>query len=98
MFFFFNDTATTEIYPLSLHDALPICDRCEADPSPEEQLDQAYPLHVFGPERLRRFAANEPERAPLAQLIRRRRRQLGKLLQGQLVPHRSTRAAWATPW
>src|SRR2546429_9574500 len=26
-FFFFNDTATTEIYTLSLHDALPICDR-----------------------------------------------------------------------
>src|SRR2546422_7629241 len=24
MFFFFNDTATTEIYTLSLHDALPI--------------------------------------------------------------------------
>src|SRR3712207_8321039 len=23
--FFFNDTATTEIYALSLHDALPIC-------------------------------------------------------------------------
>src|SRR3712207_7613141 len=31
IFFFFNDTATTEIYTLSLHDALPICrrdDRC----------------------------------------------------------------------
>src|SRR5258706_15712234 len=31
-FFFFNDTATTEIYTLSLHDALPIsrwsCYRC----------------------------------------------------------------------
>src|SRR3712207_9108686 len=28
-FFFFNDTATTEIYTLSLHDALPIlCDCC----------------------------------------------------------------------
>src|SRR5258708_14921729 len=27
MFFFFNDTATTEIYTLSLHDALPICMR-----------------------------------------------------------------------
>src|SRR3712207_8475864 len=26
MFFFFNDTATTEIYTLSLHDALPIYD------------------------------------------------------------------------
>src|SRR2546426_6844520 len=27
MFFFFNDTATTEIYTLSLHDALPILRR-----------------------------------------------------------------------
>src|SRR6266542_4651301 len=27
-FFFFNDTATTEIYTLSLHDALPICSSC----------------------------------------------------------------------
>src|SRR6266702_3282108 len=26
--FFFNDTATTEIYTLSLHDALPIFDHC----------------------------------------------------------------------
>src|SRR5256885_14815665 len=29
-FFFFNDTATTEIYTLSLHDALPICIRDQA--------------------------------------------------------------------
>src|SRR2546423_9856368 len=28
-FFFFNDTATTEIYTLSLHDALPIWARAE---------------------------------------------------------------------
>src|SRR2546430_11345428 len=28
--FFFNDTATTEIYTLSLHDALPICSTCSA--------------------------------------------------------------------
>src|SRR5690349_1500650 len=27
-FFFFNDTPTTEIYTLSLHDALPICPDC----------------------------------------------------------------------
>src|SRR5260370_20088981 len=27
LFFFFNDTATTEIYTLSLHDALPILQR-----------------------------------------------------------------------
>src|SRR3989442_11115930 len=34
-YFFFNDTATTEIYTLSLHDALPICppDRY-SDPPP----------------------------------------------------------------
>src|SRR2546422_3718919 len=29
LFFFFNDTATTEIYTLSLHDALPICESGE---------------------------------------------------------------------
>src|SRR5258708_38351411 len=28
LFFFFNDTATTEIYTLSLHDALPIYTNC----------------------------------------------------------------------
>src|SRR2546428_1537933 len=30
-FFFFNDTATTEIYTLSLHDALPIFDALALD-------------------------------------------------------------------
>src|SRR3712207_7343479 len=32
--FFFNDTATTEIYTLSLHDALPICLQCSRDHLP----------------------------------------------------------------
>src|SRR2546429_7170367 len=35
--FFFNDTATTEIYTLSLHDALPICrqsGRLQSDVAP----------------------------------------------------------------
>src|SRR5260221_7810697 len=31
-FFFFNDTATTEIYTLSLHDALPISSRSALPP------------------------------------------------------------------
>src|SRR3989442_6438485 len=39
MFFFFNDTATTEIYTLSLHDALPISDRPDA-------LDRAATLGI----------------------------------------------------
>src|SRR3712207_8357784 len=34
VFFFFNDTATTEIYTLSLHDALPIW-------SPAQDISQA---------------------------------------------------------
>src|SRR3546814_17413406 len=37
LFFFFKDTATTDIYTychtLSLHDALPICGTCHARPS-----------------------------------------------------------------
>src|SRR2546427_8264410 len=36
--FFFNDTATTEIYTLSLHDALPIFD--EVADAPQSQADR----------------------------------------------------------
>src|SRR5438309_10260705 len=39
-FFFFNDTATTEIYTLSLHDALPILDRATVA---ENLLDRVVP-------------------------------------------------------
>src|SRR3954451_8019499 len=34
LFFFFNDTATTEIYTLSLHDALPISRLCRSRTPP----------------------------------------------------------------
>src|SRR2546427_8183439 len=37
-FFFFNDTATTEIYTLSLHDALPISPRASAARASPERL------------------------------------------------------------
>src|SRR3712207_9174709 len=42
-FFFFNDTATTEIYTLSLHDALPISaglagEALQADAAPLEEV------------------------------------------------------------
>src|SRR2546430_13595028 len=42
MFFFFNDTATTEIYTLSLHDALPIsiCGPLASDPPRRSALDR----------------------------------------------------------
>src|SRR3989442_11900854 len=44
MLFFFNDTATTEIYTLSLHDALPIC-RAERS-SPGAGLLAVRPPHL----------------------------------------------------
>src|SRR3989475_8918863 len=40
-FFFFNDTATTEIYTLSLHDALPIFDLLADDVRLDRQLTPA---------------------------------------------------------
>src|SRR6478672_13289723 len=44
LFFFFNDTATTEIYTLSLHDALPIADglRALVERNPEATLIIAH--------------------------------------------------------
>src|SRR2546426_5768176 len=42
IFFFFNDTATTEIYTLSLHDALPICFWCGADWSGTRTIRRTY--------------------------------------------------------
>src|SRR5256885_11887582 len=48
-FFFFNDTATTEIYTLSLHDALPIClgglchSRGRLRPGPRQRLPAGAP-------------------------------------------------------
>src|SRR5947209_18294848 len=44
-FFFFNDTATTEIYTLSLHDALPISKReCTGETNAPEVFS-ASPRH-----------------------------------------------------
>src|SRR2546427_8269212 len=54
IFFFFNDTATTEIYTLSLHDALPICDvhslvrdrLAQVVGSPLDRIPEGAPLPV----------------------------------------------------
>src|SRR5215203_7533845 len=45
LFFFFNDTATTEIYTLSLHDALPI--------SCQHRLPDVYQFGRAGPDGMR---------------------------------------------
>src|SRR3712207_8211805 len=44
-FFFFNDTATTEIYTLSLHDALPICYHPPFAPRPHHRRGGDGALH-----------------------------------------------------
>src|SRR5437899_8969710 len=41
IFFFFNDTATTEIYTLSLHDALPILSQNTLEKLLEQRLRKA---------------------------------------------------------
>src|SRR3712207_7675922 len=62
-FFFFNDTATTEIYTLSLHDALPI--------SPQAERGQQARLHPPLHRRLR-ARAEAPLRLPDGPLARHR--------------------------
>src|SRR5690349_23474020 len=50
MLFFFNDTAPTEIYTLSLHDALPIYRHRESEPhacvTPAEPISYDLPSHI----------------------------------------------------
>src|SRR3989442_2934112 len=49
-FFFFNDTATTEIYTLSLHDALPIYKKkAFAEVSLAAYVPHNYPLDKLEP-------------------------------------------------
>src|SRR5688572_32636021 len=48
MFFFFNDTATTVIYTLSLHDALPIFVRAHAAWTGGEATDDAQVARAAG--------------------------------------------------
>src|SRR5256885_7469014 len=51
-FFFFNDTATTEIYTLSLHDALPISSRAELDKARRsDPVTSSPPRHTIRPVR-----------------------------------------------
>src|SRR6266496_6646879 len=65
VFFFFNDTATTEIYTLSLHDALPI-PATEAPAKRAVRLDDVpAPLRACLPGKGRSAAAFERDVAAL---------------------------------
>src|SRR3989441_11693450 len=69
--FFFNDTATTEIYTLSLHDALPICvAAAQARKADVALVDTAGRLHT---------------KSNLMDELRKVKRTLGKAIPG--APH-----------
>src|SRR5258707_15613551 len=66
-FFFFNDTATTEIYTLSLHDALPISTAEESSPperkAPNGTSDSRW-LPTASARRSRRRSTTSPSSPP----------------------------------
>src|SRR3712207_7880796 len=64
--FFFNDTATTEIYTLSLHDALPICGATFA-----EYYPAASQPDLEGNESTSRRTHGRPLRRDIARTARR---------------------------
>src|SRR2546425_9610759 len=71
-FFFFNDTATTEIYTLSLHDALPISaagDRAGRRPHPAARPQRAAAPAGELPRRTGRSEEHTSELQSLAYLV-----------------------------
>src|SRR5438045_8231479 len=60
---FFKDTATTEIYTLSLHDALPICQQARAgvDELGVIAFDIEHTLHALGVRKGRRIEKHQIE-------------------------------------
>src|SRR5579884_3398852 len=82
-FFFFNDTATTEIYTLSLHDALPISRRARA-----ERRRAARPRHA-----LRVAEDRSPDRQHPARLAAPAACADGRQLAARCLQRASPRAA-----
>src|SRR3712207_8362373 len=66
LYFFFNDTATTEIYTLSLHDALPISQRGTVPGGAGARLpvgDRGRRVHPAGCRRRRPHPVGPPARS-----------------------------------
>src|SRR5882762_11545174 len=59
LIFFFNDTATTEIYTLSLHDALPILPTAVTIASRDGSLARAFTA-ALGTARFRPYLSQDP--------------------------------------
>src|SRR2546426_9338384 len=63
LFFFFNDTATTEIYTLSLHDALPIWLQERKHASVVAHKRDGFVSNVLGEVHVLRFAGERRNRS-----------------------------------
>src|SRR2546427_10578393 len=64
-FFFFNDTATTEIYTLSLHDALPISHVAEVRSLAVDGRERGHRVGTLIVDELRRRARSEEHTSEL---------------------------------
>src|SRR3712207_8343798 len=69
MFFFFNDTATTEIYTLSLHDALPIWSSSEKEQEASGQEKGPPLFSLLSPESTRIHFNNTLTETPYANIF-----------------------------
>src|SRR2546426_1592689 len=79
LFFFFNDTATTEIYTLSLHDALPISRGASRDLFSVQPSSEIFPTARSPPE------CSCSPRPPAARRTFRRDRKSTRLNSSHLV-------------
>src|SRR2546422_3198854 len=93
MFFFFNDTATTEIYTLSLHDALPISfrdGRLLRDEPVASPRDAAATLPLLEEERSEEHTSELQSRLHLVCRLLLEKKMLsdvGQIVEGALAGH-----------
>src|SRR5258707_7545905 len=94
-FFFFNDTATTEIYTLSLHDALPIC--CGAGYNGIRPAERVRDWRRTPAERCAESGRSEEHTSELQSrqylvcrllLEKKKKQQLSKTLKSRAIPPR----------
>src|SRR5256885_16690586 len=85
LFFFFNDTATTEIYTLSLHDALPIYTTTGANHPAQVAAAVAFSDPKVEQDVLKMTAAFRRRRDKLVDAFRTRDRKSTRLNSSHLV-------------
>src|SRR5438105_10481052 len=94
LLFFFNDTATTEIYTLSLHDALPICWRRSRPACPGQATRPGAPFRVRSEE----HTSELQSRVDLVcRLLLEKKKEGLPILNADATVCGSTRSRWPNP-